>query len=132
MGEIDPAWSHDEAVGSKSRMKYNYNQFINPGLTQFDINLGEKKLRPSCESENLIRKERGDTEFDPLKHKEYFDISEKFMEHIYSEPNDLIFGNPNLKNYVPITSTSLNECDIIYITVFYFPGLQIIINITFI
>ena len=92
----------------------NYNQFINPGLTQFDINLGEKKLRPSCESENLIRKERGDTEFDPLKHKEYFDISEKFMEHIYSEPNDLIFGNPNLKNYVPITSTSLNECDINY------------------
>ena len=92
----------------------NYNQFINPGLTQFDINLGEKKLRPSCESENLIRKERGDTEFDPLKHKEYFDISEKFMEHIYSEPNDLIFGNPTLKNYVPITTTSLNECDINY------------------
>ena len=62
----------------------NYNKFINPGLTQFDINLGEKKIRPSCESENLIRKERGDTEFDPLKHKELFELSDKFMEHIYT------------------------------------------------
>ena len=25
----------------------NYNKFINPGLTQFDLNLGEKKIRPS-------------------------------------------------------------------------------------
>ena len=90
----------------------NYNKFINPGLTQFDINLGEKKIRPSCESENLIRKERGDTEFDPLKHKELFEISDKFMEHIYTEPNDLIFENPMLKNYKPITN--INECDINY------------------
>jgi hypothetical protein len=82
----------------------NYNKFINPGLTQFDINLGEKKIRPSCESENLIRKERGDTEFDPLKHKELFELSDKFMEHIYTEPNDLIFENPMLKNYKPITN----------------------------
>ena len=90
----------------------NYNTFINPGLTQFDINLGEKKIRPSCESENLIRKERGDTEFDPLKHKELFELSDKFMEHIYTEPNDLIFENPMLKNYKPITN--FNECDINY------------------
>jgi len=90
----------------------NYNKFINPGLTQFDINLGEKKIRPSCESENLIRKERGDTEFDPLKHKELFELSDKFMEHIYTEPNDLIFTNPMLKNYKPITN--FNECDINY------------------
>ena len=90
----------------------NYNKFINPGLTQFDINLGEKKIRPSCESENLIRKERGDTEFDPLKHKELFELSDKFMEHIYTEPNDLIFENPMLKNYKPITN--FNECDINY------------------
>jgi len=90
----------------------NYNKFVNPGLTQFDINLGEKKIRPSCESENLIRKERGDTEFDPLKHKELFEISDKFMQHIYTEPNDLIFENPMLKNYKPITN--FNECDINY------------------
>ena len=90
----------------------NYNKFINPGLTQFDINLGEKKIRPSCESEHLIRKERGDTEFDPLKHKELFELSDKFMEHIYTEPNDLIFENPMLKNYKPITN--FNECDINY------------------
>ena len=90
----------------------NYNKFINPGLTQFDINLGEKIIRPSCESENLIRKERGDTEFDPLKHKELFELSDKFMEHIYTEPKDLIFGNPLLKNYKPITN--YNECDINY------------------
>ena len=90
----------------------NYNKFVNPGLTQFDINLGEKKLRPCCESENLIRKERGDTEFDPLKHKELFELSDKFMEHIYTEPKDLIFENPMLKNYKPITN--INECDIDY------------------
>ena len=90
----------------------NYNKFVNPGLTQFDINLGEKKIRPSCESENLIRKERGDTEFDPLKHKELFEISDKFMQHIYTEPSDLIFENPMLKNYKPITN--FNECDINY------------------
>ena len=90
----------------------NYNKFENPGLTQFDINLGEKVIRPSCESENLIRKERGDTEFDPLKHKELFELSDKFMEHIYTEPKDLIFENPMLKNYKPITN--INECDINY------------------
>ena len=66
----------------------NYSNFINPGLTQFDINLGEKKLRPSCESENLIREERGDTEFDPFKHKDYFDIADKHLEHLYTESND--------------------------------------------
>ena len=90
----------------------NYNKFINPGLTQFDINLGEKKLRPSCENENIIRKERGDTEFDPLKHKELFELSDKFKEHIYTEPKDLIFGNPLLKNYNTINI--INECDINY------------------
>ena len=90
----------------------NYNKFENPGLTQFDINLGEKIIRPSCESENLIRKERGDTEFDPLKHKELFEISNKFMEHMYTEPKDLIFGNPILKNYKSINN--FNECDIDY------------------
>ena len=90
----------------------NYNKFVNPGLTQFDLNLGEKKIRPSCESENLIRKERGDTEFDPLKHKELFEISEKFKEHLFTEPKDLIFVNPMLKNYTPITN--FNECDIDY------------------
>ena len=90
----------------------NYNNFVNPGLTQFDINLGEKKIRPSCESENLIRKERGDTEFDPLKHKELFEISNKFIEHIFTEPKDLIFENPMLKNYKPVPN--FNECDINY------------------
>ena len=90
----------------------NYNSFSNPGLTQFDINLGEKKVRPSCESENLIREERGDTEFDPLKHKDYFDIAEKHLEHIYTEPNDLIFINPLLKNYKPINDVT--ECNIDY------------------
>ena len=90
----------------------NYNKFENPGLTQFDINLGEKVIRPSCESENLIRKERGDTEFDPLKHKELFELSDKFMEHIYTEPKDLIFGNPLLKNYKSLNK--FNECDIDY------------------
>ena len=90
----------------------NYNKFENPGLTQFDINLGEKVIRPSCESENLIRKERGDTEFDPLKHKELFELSDKFMQHIYTEPKDLIFGNPLLKNYKSLNK--FNECDIDY------------------
>ena len=90
----------------------NYNKFENPGLTQFDINLGEKVIRPSCESENLIRKERGDTEFDPLKHKELFELSDKFKEHIYTEPKDLIFGNPLLKNYKSLNK--FNECDIDY------------------
>ena len=90
----------------------NYNKFENPGLTQFNINLGEKVIRPSCESENLIRKERGDTEFDPLKHKELFELSDKFMEHIYTEPKDLIFGNPLLKNYKSLNK--FNECDIDY------------------
>ena len=90
----------------------NYNSFSNPGLTQFDINLGEKKMRPSCESENSIREERGDTEFDPLKHKDYFDIAEKHLEHIYTEPNDLIFINPLLKNYKPINE--MTECNIDY------------------
>ena len=90
----------------------NYNSFSNPGLTQFDINLGEKKIRPSCESENLIREERGDTEFDPLKHKEYFDIADKHLEHIYTEPNDLIFNNPLLKNYKPLND--ITECNIDY------------------
>ena len=90
----------------------NYSSFSNPGLTQFDINLGDKKIRPSCESENLIREERGDTEFDPLKHKEYFDIAEKHLEHIYTEPNDLIFNNPLLKNYKPINDVT--ECSIDY------------------
>jgi hypothetical protein len=92
----------------------NYNKFENPGLTQFDINLGEKKIRPSCESEDLIRKERGDTEFDPLKHKEFFELSNKFMEHMYTEPKDLIFGNPMLKNYKSISNNNYNECDIDY------------------
>ena len=90
----------------------NYSSFSNPGLTQFDINLGDKKIRPSCESENLIREERGDTEFDPLKHKEYFDIAEKHLEHLYTEPNDLIFNNPLLKNYKPIND--ITECSIDY------------------
>ena len=90
----------------------NYSSFSNPGLTQFDINLGDKKIRPSCESENLIREERGDTEFDPLKHKDYFDIAEKHLEHIYTEPNDLIFNNPLLKNYKPINDVT--ECSIDY------------------
>ena len=84
----------------------NYSSFSNPGLTQFDINLGEKKIRPSCESENLIREERGDTEFDPLKHKEYFEIAPKHLEHLYTEPNDLIFNNPLLKNYKPLNEIS--------------------------
>ena len=92
----------------------NYNKFENPGLTQFDLNLGEKIIRPSCESENLIRKERGDTEFDPLKHKELFELSNQFMEHIYTEPKDLIFGNPMLKNYNSINNSIYNECDIDY------------------
>ena len=90
----------------------NYSSFSNPGLTQFDINLGEKKIRPSCESENLIREERGDTEFDPLKHKEYFEIAPKHLEHLYTEPNDLIFNNPLLKNYKPLNEIS--ECNIDY------------------
>ena len=90
----------------------NYSSFSNPGLTQFDINLGEKKLRPSCESENLIREERGDTEFDPLKHKDYFEIAPKHLEHIYTEPNDLIFNNPLLKNYKPLNE--ITECNIDY------------------
>ena len=90
----------------------NYNKFINPGLTQFDLNLGEKKIRPSCESENLIRKERGDTEFDPLKHKELFELSDKFKEHLFTESKDLIFENPMLKNYK--TLNKYNECDINY------------------
>ncbi len=92
----------------------NYNKFENPGLTQFDINLGEKIIRPSCESEDLIRKERGDTEFNPLKHKEFFELSNKFMEHMYTEPKDLIFGNPMLKNYKSISNNNYNECDIDY------------------
>ena len=90
----------------------NYNKFINPGLTQFDLNLGEKKIRPSCERENLIRKERGDTEFDPLKHKELFELSDKFKEHLFTESKDLIFENPMLKNYK--TLNKYNECDINY------------------
>ncbi len=90
----------------------NYNSFSNPGLTQFDINLGDKKIRPSCESENLIREERGDTEFDPLKHKEFFEIADKHLEHIYTEPNDLIFNNPLLKNYKSINDVT--ECSIDY------------------
>ena len=90
----------------------NYSSFSNPGITQFDLNLGEKKLRPCCESENLIREERGDTEFDPLKHKEYFEIPEKHLEHLYTEPNDLIFNNPLLKNYKPINDIS--ECSTDY------------------
>ena len=90
----------------------NYSSFSNPGLTQFDINLGDKKIRPSCESENLIREERGDTEFDPLKHKEYFEIADKHLEHIYTEPNDLIFNNPLLKNYKSINDVT--ECSIDY------------------
>ena len=90
----------------------NYSAFSNPGLTQFDMNLGEKKIRPSCESENLIREERGDTEFDPLKHKDYFDIAEKHLEHIYTEHNDLIFINPMLKNYKSVSGIS--ECNIDY------------------
>ena len=92
----------------------NYNKFENPGLTQFDLNLGEKIIRPSCESENLIRKERGDTEFDPLKHKELFELNNKFTEHIYTESKDLIFGNPMLKNYKSINNINYNECDIDY------------------
>ena len=90
----------------------NYNKFENPGLTQFDLNLGEKIIRPSCESENLIREERGDTEFDPLKHKDYFEIPEKQLEHIFTEPGDLIFNNPLLKNYTPIND--ITECNIDY------------------
>ena len=90
----------------------NYNNFVNPGLTQFDLNLGDKKIRPSCESENLIREERGDTEFDPLKHKDYFEIPEKQLEHIFTEPGDLIFNNPLLKNYTPIND--MTECNIDY------------------
>ena len=66
----------------------NYNKFENPGLTQFNINLGEKV------------------------HKELFELSDKFMEHIYTEPKDLIFGNPLLKNYKSLNK--FNECDIDY------------------
>ena len=90
----------------------NYNSFVNPGLTQFDINLGEKKIRPSCESENLIREERGDSEFDPVKHKEYFEIADKHLEHLYTEPNDLIFNNPLLKNYKSLND--ITECSTDY------------------
>ena len=90
----------------------NYSSFSNPGLTQFDINLGEKKIRPSCESENLIREERGDSEFDPLKHKEYFEIADKHLEHLYTEPNDLIFNNPLLKNYKSLND--ITECSTEY------------------
>jgi hypothetical protein len=90
----------------------NYSNFSNPGLTQFDINLGEKKIRSSCESENLIREERGDSEFDPLKHKEYFEIADKHLEHLYTEPNDLIFNNPLLKNYKSLND--ITECSTDY------------------
>ena len=70
----------------------NYSSFSNPGLTQFDINLGDKKIRPSCESENLSREERCDTECDSLKHKEYLKKKKKHLEHLYTEPNNLIFN----------------------------------------
>jgi hypothetical protein len=60
----------------------------------------------------LIREERGDTEFDPLKHKDYFEIPEKQLEHIFTEPGDLIFNNPLLKNYTPIND--MTECNIDY------------------
>ena len=89
----------------------NYNQFTSPGLTQFDMNLGEKKLRPACESENLIREDRGDSELDPLKHSEYFDIADSHLQHLFTEPEDLIFTNPVLKNYKVISNMSESSTD---------------------
>ena len=89
----------------------NYNNFVDPGVTQFDLNIGDKKIRPSCPSENLIREERGDTEFDPTKHETYFEISQKHLEHIYTEPHDLIFINPMLKNYKTLNDNTEYNLD---------------------
>ena len=47
-----------------------------------------------------------------MKHKEFFEIADKHLEHIYTEPNDLIFNNPLLKNYKSINDVT--ECSIDY------------------
>ena len=65
------------------------SDFISPGITQFDVNLGEKNKRPAIESENLIRSERGDSELNPKLNentKDFYEMAEQFCQHIYSEP----------------------------------------------
>ena len=47
-----------------------------------------------------------------MKHKELFELSDKFKEHLFTESKDLIFENPMLKNYK--TLNKYNECDINY------------------
>ena len=92
-----------------------YKPFVSPGLTQFDVNVGEKELRPSCESEELIRSERGDSEMTFEKNEKIFDLPDSFIEHTFAESSDLIFNNPSLKKFA--ISTVLNkksESDIDY------------------
>ena len=90
--EYEPLEKHDIEI-------VKYESFNSPGLTQFDINMGEKPFRPSCQSENLIRSERGDSELNPIKYENLFEISDCHLKHIFSNPEDLIFQNPILKKY---------------------------------
>jgi hypothetical protein len=93
--EYEPLEKHDIEI-------VKYESFNSPGLTQFDINMGEKPFRPSCQSENLIRSERGDSELNPSKYENLFEISDCHLKHIFSNPEDLIFQNPILKKYSPL------------------------------
>ena len=86
------------------------SDFISPGITQFDVNLGEKNKRPAIESENLIRSERGDSELNPKLNentKDFYELAEQFCQHIYSEPYDLMFINPSLKPSLTLTISQL-------------------------
>ena len=86
------------------------SDFISPGVTQFDVNLGEKNKRPAIESENLIRSERGDSELNPKLNentKDFYELAEQFCQHIYSEPYDLMFINPSLKNYINLSHNNI-------------------------
>ena len=93
--EYEPLERHDIEI-------VKYESFNSPGLTQFDINMGEKPFRPSCQSENLIRSERGDSELDPSKNEDLYEIADCHLKHLHSKPEDLIFNNPSLRKYTQL------------------------------
>lgn len=90
-----------------------YKPFVSPGLTQFDVNVGEKEMRPACEMESLISSERGDSEMEFNKNEILFDLPDTFTEHSSTSAEDLLFNNPSLKKYAPFKERKA-ETDIDY------------------
>lgn len=114
--------SHDNNINLEEYMEYEqlerndlevigYNSFVSPGITQFDINLGEKTMRPGCNTDNLIRDERGDTEITFDKTSFLFEISDEFSKHINFQAEDIVFNHPGLKRYVSLNITTENSID---------------------